>query len=485
MPRPRTKLSLRRGIAAAGFAAIIAGALVLVTADHGQFYPNVFIAGRNLGGRERHLVPGRLFENAPIPAQTDPVTVRVGDASHRYALKDTGISFSLQQALDRAYAVGRTGSFLRQFAGRLACHWRRTTIAVPPVFDADRAQAFVRECARRLERPPVNASLAVSGSKVSVTPGRQGVKLDAEDARGALAAWANAGGRGDLLLPAQFRGPTVTADRLKAIDTVFATVRTSLAGSSRNRRHNVALAAAAVDGSIVAPGATFSYNEVVGPRSEETGYRKAPVIRGGKLVPGTGGGACQLSSTLYQAALRGGLQIVRRSHHSQPVHYTPAGLDATVVYGAIDLKFRNPLGQPVALRARVEDGRLTCQVLGHGPAVEMELVRQVQRMDPPESRVIEDPALGEGERVVAVKAREGLRVRVLRSKAGAAAEAEVISTDYYAAEPGVIRQGRAPVAPSTSAADAGAEAGLAAGKPAAKPPAAAGADAEKNGMGSG
>jgi vancomycin resistance protein YoaR len=112
------------------------------------------------------------------------------------------------------------------------------------------------------------------------------------------------------------------------------------------------------------PGDTFSYNEVVGPRTIREGFRKAPVIVKGELVPGDGGGVCQVSTTVYMAALQAGLQIVQRSHHAFPIHYAPPGLDATVVYGAIDLRFRNNTPCPIALVAEAKNGRVVVRVLG-------------------------------------------------------------------------------------------------------------------------
>ena len=428
-----------------GFRSIIAAVIILVVGaaaimlrDAGRIYPNVFIAGNPLAGLDREQAR-RVIAQAGAPRPDRPITVRVGDGSYGYLLRDTGVSFSVERALDRASAVGRTGPLLRQLGERAVSYRRRTNILPPPSFNANQARRFAEACARRFNRPPANASVEVEGREISITPGKPGIRVEIERAAGAISNWAERGCREDLRLPARMTGATVTADQLKEVDTVLAAVSTALGGSSRNRRHNVARAAAAADGFILMPGEVFSYNEVVGPRTEETGYRTAPVIRGGKLVPGTGGGACQLSSTLYQTALRAGLQKVRRSHHSQPVHYTPAGLDATVVYGAIDLKFRNSTDHLIVLRARVTGGRLTCQALGHGPAPAVALVRRVQGVEPPEPLVIADRALAAGARVIAVKPRRGLRVRVLRAIGGA--EAELISNDYYPYERGLIKQG--------------------------------------------
>jgi vancomycin resistance protein YoaR len=444
--------------AAAASAAILAAALLaLLVRDNGEIYGQVYVSGVHVGGQPRDIC-GCPWVEGPHPAMPPPdtpIVVRARDTSYRCKLEDAGVSFDLEQALDRAYAVGRTGPPLEQFFDRLASYLHRIDISIPAVVDDTRASAFARDCARRLNRRPKNASITVGAAQARITPGKPGIAVTVGDVPAAVKRWADSGCRGELRLPARLTGTLITAEQLRSVDTVLASVRTSLSGSSRNRRHNIALAAAAVSGHVLMPGETFSYNRVVGPRIEESGYRTAPVIRNGKLVPGTGGGACQLSSTLYQTALRAGLEIVARSHHSRPVAYTPPGFDATVVYPVIDLKFRNPFGGPVVLRAAVRSGRLECQVLGHGPAPRIELARQVRWIQPPQPRIVEDAALPPGQRVVEVKARRGVRVRVYRRPpGGAAGEGQLVSTDYYSAEGAVIRWS-GPAGPVPGAAVAG------------------------------
>src|SRR5439155_24386156 len=158
--------------------------------------------------------------------------------------------------------------------------------------------------------------------------------------------------------------PTVNTTHRGGINTRLATYSTALGGSSSNRRHNIRVACQAIDGTVLLPGDVFSYNNVVGPRSERAGFRTAPVIIRGELVPGTGGGICQVSSTLYNAALLADLKIVRRSHHQFPVHYVPPGRDATVAYGSLDLRFANSLSEPIALDVKSSGSRVIVHVFG-------------------------------------------------------------------------------------------------------------------------
>lgn len=107
------------------------------------------------------------------------------------------------------------------------------------------------------------------------------------------------------------------------------------------RAENLRLAAEAINGYVIEPGATFSFNEVVGDTTAERGYKEAPVLYSSGLGSSDGGGICQVSTALYIAAVKADLEIVERHPHSVPSDYAPIGLDATIVYGSRDLRIKN------------------------------------------------------------------------------------------------------------------------------------------------
>jgi vancomycin resistance protein VanW len=149
---------------------------------------------------------------------------------------------------------------------------------------------------------------------------------------------------------------------------------TSLQQRSSSQIHNIRQAAQALDGVYIMPtarsreqpGATFSFNRVVGPRRLERGYLPAPVFMVAETLDSVGGGICQVSSSLYNAALLAGLEVVERHPHYKRVESVPPGLDATVWYGLADLKLRNPFPWPVRLRAEIRGQNLAVSVLGRG-----------------------------------------------------------------------------------------------------------------------
>ncbi|MGJ9458626.1 VanW family protein [Oceanobacillus sp. CF4.6] len=132
--------------------------------------------------------------------------------------------------------------------------------------------------------------------------------------------------------------------------------------SNSERSHNIALAAEAINNTVVFPGETFSFNGVVGERTTERGYKQAPVIVKGELSEDIGGGICQVSSTLYNAVDLKGVQIVERYAHSRQVPYVPPGRDATVSWWGPDFVFKNLYNEPILIRAKSENGQMNVTV---------------------------------------------------------------------------------------------------------------------------
>lgn len=155
----------------------------------------------------------------------------------------------------------------------------------------------------------------------------------------------------------------VNAEDLDASENL-ATYVTEFAGGSKGRIHNIQLAAEKVNGTTVEPGTVFSFNDTVGPTGKSSGFKKARIFVNGKDAEGYGGGVCQVSSTIYNAALAAGLEIVERHPHSKPVAYVPENKDAATSYGGKDFRFKNSTKAPVVVRASANEGLLTVKIVG-------------------------------------------------------------------------------------------------------------------------
>lgn len=144
--------------------------------------------------------------------------------------------------------------------------------------------------------------------------------------------------------------------------TLLAEAVTGFDPKNLNRSQNLLLAASALHGLVVEPGGEFSFNRAVGQRTAARGYRVAIVFEDGEQALGLGGGVCQVSSTVYQAARKAGMTITERHPHSLPVSYAKAGGDAAVAWGALDLRWRNGTALPVQLACQLKDGQLSVRI---------------------------------------------------------------------------------------------------------------------------
>lgn len=170
----------------------------------------------------------------------------------------------------------------------------------------------------------------------------------------------------EYAIPLKVLYPSVTTNMIgsEAFPNLLSQYSTSYSTRNQKRTTNLRLAANKINGTILMPGETFSYNKVVGERTIAAGYQEAPIYVSGKVVDGLGGGICQITTTLYNAVVYANLDIVERSNHQFVPSYAPASRDATVVYGSIDFKFKNNRNYPIKIVCSVQNGIANFQIYG-------------------------------------------------------------------------------------------------------------------------
>ncbi|MFN3652399.1 MAG: VanW family protein [Armatimonadota bacterium] len=433
--------------------------------------PGITLAGVPLEGSSRADVE-RVATELRKRWVLHPVRIRCGKQRETTTLARLGAQVDVPAAVEAVFArsAAETGLLQRlysRFSGP-----ETVVVPLPVGFTREGVARGVADLSGRAGTLPRNARLKRDGGGFRIVPSEPGREIDAgqlavelaervssadlqeEVAKGVRdeiprGRWLRS--RAPLGIEASLReAPArITREHLGEITARLASFETSLGSSSRNRTHNVDLAARSIDGTVLLPGDTFSYNEIVGPRVASAGFREAPQIVRGELQPGTGGGICQVSSTLYNAVLLADLKVVRRQHHAVPVAYVPPGRDATVVDGVIDFRFQNPLPHPVALDVRVVGRKVVTAIYGHpDDRVEVELTSGPVTRVPAGARTLSDSRLPRGQRVVQRRAVDGRRVTISRvvRRQGAEVRREVVTRDYYRPFPAEIRVGtRAPL----------------------------------------
>jgi vancomycin resistance protein YoaR len=312
------------------------------------------------------------------------------------------------------------------------------------------ASAWFTALAKRVDRDPEDATWAIGQSGIRVIPDKPGYLLDVPRSATSLlnAALVTEPTLRSAKLTAETKVAARTTDEARAMQIrgPVASYQTFYGGDP-NRIHNVQLVSHLVDGHVIAPGATFSFNQATGARTADKGFKEAPVIINGELQTGLGGGVCQVSTTVFNAAYEAGLPIVSRTNHALYISHYPQGRDATVNYPDVDLKFTNDTGHWLLLRTWVGSSSLTVAL--YGTPVHRRVVSEVAPLvttGPTPTKKLPDPSMYVGQKVVEETGGPPRKTSVHRKVYSAAGKLlyDTVFYSSYVGEPTVIRVGTKP-----------------------------------------
>ena len=249
-------------------------------------------------------------------------------------------------------------------------------------------------------------------------------------------------------IPLKITKANITVSDLgeNAFPNLLGTCTTNYDASNINRNNNLNLAANKLNGTIVNPGETFSYNQTIGQRTIAAGYKEAKAYANGKVVLDVGGGICQLSSTLYNSALLSNLEIVERRSHYFKTSYLPAGRDATVSWGSVDFKFKNNRKYPIKITAVAQDGVVKVEIYGikQEDDVDVQIESEETSIIPIETIYEQDSSLTKGTEKTVQNGENGCTSETYKitSKNGIVISKTLISKDTYNDLPTIIKQNK-------------------------------------------
>ena len=287
----------------------------------------------------------------------------------------------------------------------------------------------------------------------TVYPEVEGVDFDVEKAKEIISAEV----KDEYVIDLIITKPKVTIDQIgtEAFPDQLATFTTRYDASDKDRTTNLVLACQKINGKVIMPGATFSYNEALGPRTASAGYKNAKIYSSGEVIDGIGGGICQISSTLYNSALMSDMEIVERRNHQFVTSYVGAGRDATVVYGSTDFKFKNTRTYPVKIVASAKSGIATVSIYGIKEAdreYTYSFSTKTISTIPYTTKYVEDSSLAPGKEVVKQKGANGLVTQTYMTKMlnGKVISTKLLSKDTYSAMQRIIRRGTSKASSSST-----------------------------------
>ena len=342
-------------------------------------------------------------------------------------LNEMGITLDSQKAIDD---IGRNPGTNQQSVLKV---------------DSLKAKQTLQEKLKKFSRSAKNAIYKIEKDKFVITPAENGRTVDTEKLINTIQKAPLSEVPSRIGIPMAEVPASVSTEAVKALafDAIIGEFTTKFAIQEKNRTANLVAAAKALDRKVVRPGETFSFNNTVGPRELETGYKDAYVIINGEYVQGIGGGVCQVSSTLYNAVLLGNLKVVERVPHAVAVSYVVAGQDATVNYPNIDFKFQNDTASLLYLRTEIKGGMLTLRIWGKKTDKSVRIERQVEKEINYKTEKRPDSKLASGRIVQEQKGAKGIIVntwKVVRDATGKETK-QFLSRDFYAPTNRILRIG--------------------------------------------
>ncbi|WP_418792042.1 VanW family protein [Phosphitispora sp. TUW77] len=346
-----------------GLVSIIGGLAFASVPGENVIFPGIFISGMEVGGLTAEQCTALLEKNLD-KLQIQNIVLQHNDKKWLYSLKELGITFDIPGSVDNALREGKRGS--TALKGLELLKIKVSEPKLPLEFNLDEAKFknAISDIAKEINVQPANAFVVYEHGKVRLVPESKGKELDIAACIEQVKQALRKQGDEPVDLKVSEVKAQIKASHLKGINGVIGTGITFFSSSDKERADNIYLAVKIINGTVILPGQEFSFNKALGPRVSEQGYRSAPVLVNGRLVEGTGGGVCQVATTLYEAALYSGLKIMERHPHTSLPAYIDPGSDAAVAYGEMDLRFFNNTGGPIYISAVIANNCVSVKLFG-------------------------------------------------------------------------------------------------------------------------
>lgn len=383
-----------------------------VAAYNDRYCQGVYVDGIHLGGMTRDEAYTAVQKSAQLKCDEWNVQLLTPDGVYLGEINSyhLGMTVNVDDALQEAWLQGHTGATVGErkaamdalaetpYEGSTALPSGNTS-EIDNILNAFADSAYIpAQDAYEIFDPSVNL-----GSPFTIVPEVVGQYLDVMSIKVQVYDMVSRMESGVITLAPTPIYPTVTSAQVAQRTALIATAYTAISTTStENRNENIYRAAELINGTIIEPGKNFSFNGVVGPRTKNNGFYPATVYSYGKEEEGYGGGVCQVSSTMYWAAIRANLEIVKREQHGLKVNYTDLGFDATVNYDGrkIDFAFKNSTGSKlyiitkVMLNTRLDKNHyvVICDLYGAAPepGVTYDIVAIEKELPMPEPTVVQD-----------------------------------------------------------------------------------------------
>lgn len=444
----------------------IAGIVTLFAKDNfgnkTQICDGVSIGSIDVGGLTKEQAQKKV-ETYIADRQQQSLVVSVQDYLVEATAQEAGLTIPEKDYAGEALQIGKKGNLWEKLQEIRKAEKGEKDVALEPEIDEDTLKSFVETKCSAYDIKAKDSRLKFKNGALKATRSREGMEVQVENTSDAIkkALLDKKAAEKDTIevnADVQVTQPKFTQEEASQCTDLLGKYSTTYATYQVERSSNVATAAGRINGTVLAPGETFSTIKVIKDRTEANGYKSAPEYSSGKVVSGIGGGVCQVSTTLYNAVLNAELKVVERSPHSMVVAYVPVSRDAAISGDYKDFKFKNNTDFPIYIMGSASGGILSFRVYGHEtrePGREISFESEItDTIEPGEEVVTEDPDLPASYRSVTQSAHVGYKAKLWKiiKVNGVQTDKVQVNTSAYNASPQYVTVGKRPATPAPGSA---------------------------------
>lgn len=348
------------------------------TAHSNRVYDGVIVQNVDFGGKTKEEVSKYFAKKNKVFNDTS-LTVTSPENSATISARQIGFGYDENLIAQQTYSMGRTNNLISDMSIILQAYMGGINLTPATHYKENEIDKIIASFSKEIDIAPVDAIFNFDGKRVvEFKTSTDGRSVDKDKLKSQIIDSLQSVAITDkakiisLKVPIIKVQPKITTDKVNSlgIKELIGEGTSLFQHSIENRIYNVNLAASRINGALVGPGEVFSFVKTVGDISSLSGYKQAYVISGGKTVLGDGGGVCQVSTTLFRAALNAGLPIVERNQHAYRVGYyeedSPPGIDAAIYSPSVDMKFKNDTNHSILIQTIIDlnELRLTFQIFG-------------------------------------------------------------------------------------------------------------------------
>ena len=366
--------------------------------ENDRIIKGVFIDEVDVGGMTAEEAK-EAVRNFVEELKNRKISIQADDKAVSITLGELGYSYKLNDVIEQALNLGKTGNLIKRYKDMKDIAYEGVRFPLEFELNENSVREFVSSRADVFNVEPVNASVSRKNGKMIYTDHVPGKKVDVEaTVSNIINAVSNSWDRNDVTVSVHLEDviPTYTRDVVEKCNTILGTFTTEYADSSESRAANLANGARLINNTVVYPGEVFSAYEHLAPFTKSNGYHVAGAYSNGKVIDSVGGGACQVTTTLYNAVLYAELEVVQRHEHSMTISYVDLSRDAAIAGTYKDFKFKNNTDVPILIEAYTRGRKITFNIWGHetrdtqNRKIEF-VTRVLSKTEPPADVIEEDP----------------------------------------------------------------------------------------------